>query len=226
MSDVHGRPSVHLILLACVWLLAASFVAGQPALPEIDEEIDYEAARCNPLLRQALGTFSAYSAGEGVGIPSEKFYETWVDKQVDHFVKKTHDKLTDLKASVQNALSASSELGVPGPERRDQAVVAFRQALLKAEAQSKDLRNSLSLVLIGLDSKDKFELKMSAGAEAKGFKLEIESLSEQTANAERSIRDYFFKPTHVTSVADLQEATILDYLKRVERIARAIRDEL
>jgi hypothetical protein len=82
------------------------------------------------------------------------------------------------------------------------------------------------MVLLELNTKDKFEVKVSRDAEAAGFKAELESLSEQTANAERFIREYFFKPTHVTSLADLKSANMLDYLKRVERIARAIREKL
>lgn len=218
---MHDRAASILILLLLIWLCPAGFAALQE-----EEDIDYPMVRSNPILRQALSVNSPYPDSTDEASLEHKFRETWVDNQVDHFVRQTYRKLSDLKASVQRASSASSELSTENSGKRAQALVTLRQALAKAENQSKDLRTSLSMVLIDLRTKDKFDVKVSRGAQVLGFKVEIQSLSEQTANAERFIRDYFFKPTHVTSLADLKEANMLDYLKRVERIARAIREEL
>lgn len=182
--------------------------------------------RCNPILRQVLSANSPYPDNTNDQSVEHKFRENWVDSQVDYFVKQTYLKLNELKASVQQASSASSDLAAEDSGKRNQALASLRQALVKAEDQSKDLRTRLSMVLVDLPTKDKFEVKVSRGAQAAGFKTELESLSDQAANAERFIRDYFFKPTHVTSVADLKSANMLVYLKRVERIARAIREKL
>jgi len=225
MRTVHLRPYSGLTLLFVLGLCPSAFAAPQEAGPPA-EDINYEMVRCNPLLRQVLSANSPYPDSTNEASIEYKFRENWVDNQVDHFVKQTYLKLSELKASVQSASSASSDLVGDDSGKRAQAVTALRQALVKAEDQSKDLRTSLSMVLVELAAKDNFDVKVSREAEASGFKIEIESLSEQTANAERFIRDYFFKPTHVTSIADLKAANMLDYLKRVERIARAIREKL
>ncbi len=221
MRTVHPRSRSGLIVLLVSFLCPAGFAA-----PQEKEDINYEIVRCNPILRQVLSANSPYPDSTNQGSIEYKFRENWVDTQVDHFVKQTYTKLSELKASVQQASSASSELAADDSGKRSRVLVTLRQALVKAEDQSKDLRTSLSMVLVELPTKDKFDVKVSRGAQAAGFKVEIESLSEQTANAERFIRDYFFKPTHVTSIADLKSANMLDYLKRVERIARAIREKL
>jgi ribosome-associated translation inhibitor RaiA len=219
MGTVHLRP--HWSLIVC-FLFCPATGLGAPQ----EEDINYEMVRCNPILRHVLSANSPYPTATTEESAEYKFRENWVDAQVDRFVEQTYHKLSELKASVQRASSASSELAADNSGNRAQALVTLRQALIKTENQSKDLRTSLSMVLVDLETKDKFQVKVSLASQAAGFKAEIEALSEQTANAERFIRDYFFKPTHVTSIADLKSANMLDYLKRVERIAHAIREKL
>ncbi|RPI29210.1 MAG: hypothetical protein EHM61_02415 [Acidobacteria bacterium] len=209
------------MLLLLTWLLCSTGLAGQT-----EEDIDFNSVRANPVLRQALSSNSPYAATTDEASIEFKFRENWVDSQVDHFVKQVHQRLSDLKGSVQNAVTASSGLLADTPQKKAEATVALRQALAKAEDQSRGLRTSLSMILVELQMKDKFDVRVGQGAQAGGFETEMKLLSEQTANAEKSIRDYFFKPTHVTSIADLKDANMLDYLKRVERIARTIRGKL
>lgn len=208
-----------------LFLFALQLFPHASAAPQ-EEDINYAAVRSNPILRHVLSANAPYPDSSSEESIEYRLRESWVDNRVDYFVKQTYLKLTDLKASVERASSASSELTVEDSTKRAEAIAALRQALVKAEDQSRRLRNSLSMVLTDLQSKDKFDVKVSGKAEATGFKVELELLSEQTAQAERVIRDYFFKPTHVTTVSDLKDANMLDYLKRVERIARSIREKL
>ncbi|MFB3905756.1 MAG: hypothetical protein ACE15E_20095 [Acidobacteriota bacterium] len=217
---MYPRPCLGLIFLFAAGLSPAGLAAPQ------EEEIDYALVRANPILREVLSTHAPYPEVTSQSSVEHKFRENWVDNQVDHFVRQTHLKLTELKANVQRASSASSDLAAIDSDKRGRALATLRQALAKAEDQSKDLRDRLSMVLVDLPGKDNFDIKVDQGAKAQGFEVELQLLAEQTAHAERSIRDYFFKPTHVTSVTDLQAPNMLDYLKRVERIARAIRERL
>lgn len=198
----------------------------KPVQEPKEEDINYALVRANPVLREVLSLHSPYSETANEESIEFKFRENWVDSQIDHFVKQTYLKLQALKSSVQRASEVSSDVGAIDPEKRARAAVVLRQALTKAEEQSKDLRTDLSMVLTELSTRDKFDINIDRAAEANGFKAEFESLSEQMTNAERSVRDYFFKPTHVTSLAELKQANMLEYLKRIERLARAIRDRL
>ena len=220
MRDVHLGSRSGLIAIFALGVLPAVLAGPQ------DEEIKYELVRSNPILRQVLSANSPYPESSNEQSIEYKFRESWVDSQIDHFVKQTYLKLTDLKASVQRASSASGDLAAGNSGNRSQVIAELRQALVQAEDQSKNLRDSLGMVLTELRQKEKFPVKVSRDAQAGGFKTEIDLLSEQLGNAERVIRDYFFKPTHVTSVTELKDANMLDYLKRVERIAHAITEKL
>ncbi|HXK59284.1 MAG TPA: hypothetical protein PLP42_05250 [Acidobacteriota bacterium] len=218
------RTSVRLLpILALVGILSGICGIAQTA-PE--EEIDFDLVRANPVLREALSENAPIPRTTDYHGVRNRFRENWIDQQVDHFVKTVYRHLARLQESVQEAVAVSSGLTVETAEARADTTAALKKALAQVETESKRLRNTLSVVLVGPKNKDEFNLKVSRNARETGFQAEMALLTEQATHAERSIRDFCLNPTHVTSVTELKGPGMLGYLKRVERIAKAVREKL
>jgi hypothetical protein len=209
-------------LVALVLLLSVGSAAGQDEEPT---EIDFERVRGNPLLRQALSANSPFSTMLADTV-ERQFREKWIDSQVDYFVRQVHQRLSSLRSSVEQAKAQQVSARDRGANGAANDVADWKSALKRVEEQSKGLRNLLANVLIELRARDKFQLKTTKESAAAFFPAETALLFEQFFGAERSIQDYFFKPTHTTSLNELKGANMLDYLRRVEIIAREMRARL
>jgi hypothetical protein len=214
--------SVAGVLVVTILLVSIGSLRAQG---DEESEIDFAAVRGNPVLRQALSANSPFRGGPGDSVET-KFRENWIDMQVDYFVRKVYQRLSSLRASVEEAKGRQILARDQVPRKSPETVAEWRAALKRAEEQSKGLRMLLGGLLIELRTRDKFQIKTTNESAATSFSAEMALLSEQLTNAEESVRDYFFKPTHTTSVNELKGANMLDYLKRVEIIAREIRQRL
>jgi len=212
-----SRPAVFLVLLA---------LASAPLLSsEEPEEIDLNAARANPVLRAFLSENSPYTIVDGPPDAESLMHDAWVDNQVEHFVRDIYRKMETLRAAVGRAQAARLEAVSGGPDA-EAATARWKSALKDTEESSKSVRTAVANVLTDLRSHDKSKISISGVSKQKRFEEEMQLLSSELKLAEQAVSDYFFKPTHVTSVVELREANMLDFLTRVEKVARAVRQAL
>ena len=208
-------------------LLALASAGGSLWAADDDKDIDYEAARANPVLRAALSENSPYTAKRDEGPPDAEslMHEAWIDKQVDYFVRDVHRKMGTLRAAVDRAEAARLEAVSAGAEA-GAATSKWKEALKEAEDSSRSVRALIANVLADLRSHDRTKISISGHSKRKRFEDEMKLLSSEMKLADQAVADYFFRPTHVTSVFELREANMLDYLSRVEKIARAVRQAM
>jgi hypothetical protein len=209
-------------------LLIATIATGAAVLAQGEADIDYVAARANPVLRAVFAERTPYSVDEHH--PKQRdaesmMHEQWVDRQVDYFVRDVYQKMAALRAAVDKAQAARLE-SLGGGAGSDAVVARWKDALKATEEGAKSVRKTVSAVLMELDVHDKTRVKITNESRRKRFEDEMKDLSEELKLANQAVSDYFFKPTHVTSVTELREANMLDFLSRVEKIARAVRGEL
>jgi hypothetical protein len=215
---------------ACCLYLA---VAGSGALGYGVQEADQERekvppARQNSILRDHFRKqFSKMGAFQNSpGRRSNPFAENFIDRQIDNFLSELQDKLSLLRSQLaQVEASRASILETFSPEEQRLARRGWEQSLKGIERSSGDVWTMLRYLLTGLEDRDKFKPHFSAQDRGAGFQRQVEFMAEETAQAERKIRHYFFESGSIVHAEDLTGENMLIHLFHVRQMAKELKDE-
>ncbi len=154
--------------------------------------------------------------------------ERHVDRRVHDFLTRLSQKLGDVGTRFSQAQrSRERALAQTGnPTHRLDSHRRWAEELKVLADQAKDLRNMLAFVLPGLKDKSDFKPEIGGDLSHSGFRDEMRFIEEQIAKAERRIVDYYFRPTHIVHVSDLQNENMMIYLYRAWKMSKELSEKV
>ena len=190
--------------------------AEQAGLPYHPILRDYARQRCMEIWSQTGADGTQYLR------INPSFLDQHVDDFAQFFLDRLVRKLDRLKDHFKTVQQARTEAlaETSGPDEKDQARHRWRKSLAAVAKSAEDLRQFLAFVLNG---KAPFEPQIDEKARDSGFEDEMEFMQSQISKADQRIREYFFTPTHVIRVEDLQSGNMMAHLQRVKKMARELR---
>ena len=150
--------------------------------------------------------------------------ERHVDRFLDEYLRELSQKLGEVRTRFSQAQRSQEQAlaETANPTRRHESHKRWAAALKIVADHAKDLRNMLALVLTGLEDKSNFKPRIESDLSHSGFKDEMRFIEEQITKAERRIVDYYFRPTHIVHVSDLQNENMMIYLYRAWKMSKEL----
>ncbi len=214
--------------LALSLVLSSSLFAQDPAngaLAEAGPELNLNASRANPMLREALSVNCPYDVRGGVRTESVEFIfrEEWIDNQVDYFVKTIDSRLKKIRHLMAEANTSREQLVADSAQSDENAKLRWALSLRGLEEEARFVRTAMANAFPVMKLKDELKIDTRPRSEDDFCQAEMNQLDSFVATAEAKIRDYLFKPTHVADLGDLRGENMLTFLNRIERMAKKIR---
>ncbi len=150
---------------------------------------------------------------------SRNFVENWIDLQISHNAEVIAERVTLLKNDYEMGSLLLARLEKE-PERIDiklQVTRFFRS--FREEARS--LRRKLNFLVTGLDSEPE-DASRHYSIEKDSVPRRMTMVKAELVEMERLVRDYFFNPTHVVEVRDLEDNNMMIRLFRIEKIMESL----
>jgi hypothetical protein len=146
------------------------------------------------------------------------------DGLIDDFLKDLFREVVLLKSTLRTCQEERQELlASPSGERaRAELELRWVQSLRDLSNRAADVHRLVSYPLVKLPEKDGYRPQIQPEGWRSGFKTEMDFMADQARSAEQGIVDFFFKPTHTVSVAQLQSGDMLSDLKRIRTMAREL----
>ncbi len=168
---------------------------------------------------------SLQRTGESSRKPSS-FSQTFVDRQIGHFLGRVEGRLEILQNSVDTLTEIRRQV-TDGECDLDSRVRAhWREQTREISRTADDLRMMLSVVFLQLRSKDSFKPVVNPAANNLLFKVEVSRLQRETEAATRLIRSYLFNATSTVHITDLRHTNMLIFLYHIRQMARLLQEEI
>jgi hypothetical protein len=153
--------------------------------------------------------------------------EARTDQMINHFVvdvvqqtNQVIEQLAAVKRSRQDIIKN------PGVMNNRMSRKEFADLVEELSKKSGKLHRKLSFVLLGVDSKSKFELVVGETSLGDVYGEEIAFIEREIGKAVRKIEDFFLNPSHTVSVPDLQSENMLINLHRAKEMSKEIAKSL
>ncbi len=211
-SILVGLWIVHLPFSPCL----AQDSKGEPSGDESEGEA-LPAARQNTLLRDFFRALYPRYQREP---PVDEFVESFVDNQIDAFLREIEGKLADLNEAFDMATKLRDRWMKASTQDKTPARIALVATLRRLADRSDDLADRLSTLFVGLKRDKKINFVRSAEDNSDGFRREFEFLRVQIDEATRLVDDYFFRSTNTVSLEDLGSENMLVRLDWAEFMAK------
>ena len=187
-----------------------------------DEEDKKPPSRQNMLLRGYFRRQYESFAGDGVSM-NRTFTERYVDRQIDHLLEQTEQRLAEMNRYVRQTCS-DWQLLLEAPDDDSQRRT-LKRTLEGLEDVADRLGDRLGPIFWGLNTKG--ELPPIPDPDDKGAAAALLGiLKEEARAATESVEKYLFKPSHIVSVESLRGDDILVRLYRVEKLAGGFRKKM
>ncbi len=210
---------------ACV-TAALGLVISASLLPGKEDEVPPNALQ-NQILRSHFRDqfLTLHSFVEPYDTPS-KFAQTFVDRQIEHFLNRVGEKLQILQKSVADLTEirrqvVDGEIQVDGEVRRQ-----WREQTRAISRSAEDLREKLANIFLQLRAKDDFKPKVHPAENNFFFEVEIRHLNRETEAATRLIRSYLFNASSTVHITDLRHTNMLIFLYRIRQMARMLHEKV
>jgi hypothetical protein len=168
-----------------------------------------------------------YPRTEGIFQPNDRFVESFVDRQIDHFLKEVEGRIKQLRSDLETAQKLRGRLieNMEDSDHQDlliQTKTDFKAVVKSLQNTADDLGDQLGVVFLFMDSKEEFDHKVTSASVDGFFEGELDYLKLQVEAAERLIQDFFFRRTNTVEYEDLMAQNMLVRLYWIEQMARAV----
>ena len=195
-------------------------------LPAKEDEVPPNALQ-NQILRSHFRDqfLTLHSLVEPYESPS-KFAQTFVDRQIKHFLKRVEEKLETLENSVADLTEirrqvVDGEIEVDAKVRRQ-----WKERTREISRSAEDLREKLANIFLQLRAKDDFKPEIHPAENNFFFEVEIRHLNREAKTATRLIRSYLFNASSTVHVTDLRHTNMLIFLYRIRQMARMLHEKV
>ena len=193
------------------------------------EEIRPPAALGNPILRRYFrGRYEQVNSGSRLRRRREPlFLDQYIDSQINYLLNQLDKGVQTLDASLRELEDRRGELSAHQEEGREAAGRSRLKVALKAvEDDVKDLRELIRLPLPSLKSRSDFKPVIDRKAITTAFEREIRFVSDQIEKAKQGIEDYFFTPTNIVELVELEGENMLVSLDRAHKMSKELQKQL
>ena len=199
---------------------------GTSPLPGEEDEV-LPSALQNQILRSHFRDqfLSLHGTVEPHESPS-KFSETFVDRQIKHFLTRVEEKLDVLQSSVDALIEirrqvVDEKIEVDATVRRQ-----WRERTREISNKAEDLREKLAAIFLQLRAKDDFKPRVSRAENNSFFEVEIRHLNRETEAAAQLIRSYLFNAASTVHITDLRHTNMLIFLYHIRQMARMLQEKV
>ena len=171
---------------------------------------------------QFLSLHSSAEPHETLSRLAQKF----VDRQIEHFLKRVEEKLEMLQNSVDDLTEIRRQV-VDGEIELDSKVRGqWKERTRKISGSADDLRGMLAVIFLQLRSKDDFKPEVHAAENNFFFEVEIRRLNRETESATRLIRSYLFNAASTVHITDLRHTNMLIFLHHIRQMAGMLQEKV
>ena len=155
-----------------------------------------------------------------------RFTQKFVDRQIEHFLKRVEEKLEILENSVDDLTEIRRQV-VDGEIELDSKVRGqWKEQTRKISGSADDLRDMLAVIFLQLRSKDDFKPEVHTAENNFFFEVEIRRLNRETESATRLIRSYLFNAASTVHITDLRHTNMLIFLHHIRQMAKMLQEKV
>jgi len=197
------------------------------SLPGGKEDKVLPTALQNQILRSHFRDqfLSLHSFVEPYKTPS-RFAQTFVDRQIKHFLNQVEGKLEILQNSVNDLIEIRRQVVDRESELNSKVRSQWRERTRKISRSAEDLRQMLAVIFLQLRAKDDFQPQVNRAENNFLFEVEIRHLNRETEAATRLIRSYLFNAASTVHITDLRHTNMLIFLYHIRQMARMLQKKI
>ena len=155
-----------------------------------------------------------------------RFAQTFVDRQIKHFLGRVEGKLEILQNSVDDLIEIRRQIADRESELNLKVRSQWRDRTRKISGSAEDLRQMLAVIFLQLRAKDDFQPQVNRAENNFLFEVEIRHLNRETEAATRLIRSYLFNATSTVHITDLRHTNMLIFLYHIRQMARMLQKRI
>ena len=168
---------------------------------------------------------SLHSFVEPYETPS-RFAQTFVDRQIKHFLDRVEGKLEILQHSVDDLIEIRRQVVDGESELNSKVRSHWREQTRKISHSAEDLRQMLAVIFLQLRAKDDFQPQVNRAENNFLFEVELRRLNRETEAATRLIRSYLFNAASTVHITDLRHTNMLIFLYHIRQTARMLQKKI
>ena len=177
----------------------------------------------NPILRSPfLDQFLTLRHSAEPSRTPSRFAQTFVDRQIEHFLVRVEGKLERLQNSLNDLIQIRQQLLEGGSDRDSRPRSQWKDRTREISRSSEELRRMLAVIFLQLRARDDFKPAVNGTADNILFEVEIKYLTRQTEAATRLIRSYLFNADATVHITDLRRTNMLILLHHIRQMARVL----